>query len=524
MKKARFLKLVPAMLLLLPFAAMAAASNANILDNVMQKYQDAASLWASVMTTAATFLFWSLAVISMVWTYGMLALKRSDISEFFVETIRYFVTTGFFWVLLINAPAIGKAIIDSMRQLAAQALGQSISSPSSVVDHGFEVFFKVLDQSSVWSPVDSMIGVLLGLGILISLALVASNMLITLVSAWMLTYGGIFYLGFGGGRWTQDIAISFYKHLIGVGMQLLAMVLLVGVGQSFVDQYYNAMSTGVSLKDMAVLLICALVLLKLVNTVPGMLGAVMGTGAPAGNAGAGTALAAMGVAAAAAAGAAALVSSGAANMAGGASALNEAFKSAMDGMNEGGASLTGSSGGDGGDGGDGGGGGGGSGSGSGGSKGFASAMSSAGKFAASVGTQLAKGAAQVAKEKSANAVDAAKERISETAGGQVAKAISSDRSARAAQKSETPLPDISSFDASGAGAAPSFDGDSLGAGMDTMNEGSNGNGAPTGANVGEASPSTASGADAGLPSLSDMSPEAAEEVSDFVNKRNSEAA
>jgi len=507
MQKARLLRLVPLLLLLLPFTAMAAASTANVLDTVLQKYQDAASMWANVMTNAASYLFWSLAVISMVWTYGMLALKRSDISEFFVETIRYFVTAGFFWVLLINAPAIGKAIIDSMRQLAAQAQGQSISSPSGIVDHGFEVMFKVIDQSSVWSPVDSVIGVFLAFGILVCLALIASNMLITMISAWMLTYGGIFYLGFGGGRWTQDIAIGFYKHLTGIGMQLLAMALLVGIGQTFIDQYYNAMATGLNLKDMVVFLVVVVVLLKLVNTVPGMLGSVMGAGTPAGNAGAGTALAAMGVAAAAAAGVAALASAGAANMAGGASALNEAFKSATEGMNEGGSSAPGSSGGDGGDSGgggssgsEGGGSGASSGGSSGGSKGFGSAMSSAGRFAASMGSQLAKGAAQVAKERSASAFDAAKERISQTTGGQVAKAISSDRTARAAQKGEAPLPNINMPAASGGATAPSFDGDSLG----------------PGSNTGEA--------EGEMPSLSGLSAEAAEEVNDFVNKGNSEAA
>jgi type IV secretion system protein VirB6/type IV secretion system protein TrbL len=39
-------------------------------------------------------------------------------------------------------------------------------------------------------------------------------MLLLLASGWVLAYGGVFFLGFGGSRWTSDLAINYYKTVL----------------------------------------------------------------------------------------------------------------------------------------------------------------------------------------------------------------------------------------------------------------------------------------------------------------------
>jgi type IV secretory pathway TrbL component len=109
-------------LMLFSLRAHAAIDNTNVLDDILARYQGAASAWAAIITERASWLFWLLVTISMVWTFGLMALRRADIGEFFAEFIRFTVFTGFFW-----------------------------------------------------------------------------------------SYAGIFFLGFGGSRWTSDIAINYYK-------------------------------------------------------------------------------------------------------------------------------------------------------------------------------------------------------------------------------------------------------------------------------------------------------------------------
>ena len=313
--------------------AHAEINSSGLLDTVLERYANAASSWGTVIQDAASWLFWTLVLISMVWTFGMMALRKADIGEFFAEFTRFTIFTGFFWWLLINGPNFASDIYDSMRQIAGNAtnLGPNLS-PSGIVDVGFEIFDRVLDQSSVWSPVDSACGIIIAVIILVILALIGINMLLLLAAGWVLAYGGVFFLGFGGSRWTSDMAINYYKTVLGVGVQLMAMVLLIGIGKTFLDDYYNAMSQGVSLKEMGVLLIVAVILLVLITKVPQMLSGVI-TGAGAGGTGigsfgAGAALGAAGVATAAAMTGGAAMAAGASNMAGGAQALKAAFNKA----------------------------------------------------------------------------------------------------------------------------------------------------------------------------------------------------
>jgi type IV secretion system protein TrbL len=409
MKRLLFNPVLVLLLLLLSAEASAASTgidNANVLDNILERFASTASLWSTKMVSYGTWLFWGLTLLSMVWTYGLMALKKADIQEFLAETIRFFSVTGFFLWILQNGPAIAIAIINSMRQVASEASGLSrVVSPSSVVDIGFDIAAKVADTSSIWSPASSIVGLIIAAVILVVLALVGVNMLLMLISAWLLAYGGVFLLGFGGGRWTQDIAINYYKTVLGIAMQTFTMILIVGIGKSFIDQYYAAMGGDMAIKELFVMLVVSIILLVLVNKLPPMIAGIVGGGGSGGGVGGfgmGAALGAAGMAAGMAAGAASAALGAGASGAGGASALKAAFTAAQQGMAASG---------------------GGSPSGGGFGGGLAGAVESAGRFATAMGTSLAQGAADVAKEKMSAMKEAASARIADTVGGKIASKI-----------------------------------------------------------------------------------------------------
>lgn len=432
-------------ILLLLFAvysteATAAITNAGLLDNVLATYKAAATGWAATITARATFLFWSLATISMVWTFGMLHLRRADIGEFYGEFIKFSVFTGFFNWLLLNGPTMATAIIDSMKSIGATASGNaSALSPSGIVDIGFSIFFSMIDNSSIMQPVDSVVGIIIAGIILVVLALIGVNMLLLLISAWILSYAGIFYLGFGGAHWTSDMAISYFKTVLNVGVQLLTMVLLVGIGNTFITDFYANMTqgTGMGVKEMGTMLVASVVLLVLTNKVPALVGQIAmggGTGALGQGYGAGSAMAAAGVTAATAAVGGAAIASASANMAGGVQALQAAYQKAAeyDAANGSGMSMssgtadynrTSQP----------------SGSGSSGSSSFSNFMGfggGSGKLSepamsipqqnTSAGALLAKATAQVAGEKYQNIKDSIQARIDQTIPGQIATAIRND--------------------------------------------------------------------------------------------------
>jgi type IV secretion system protein TrbL len=480
------------MLIVTVQAHAAPVRGGGVLDDILDRFEKVASTWSIAMVNYASWLFWGLVLISMVWTYGMMILRKADIGEFFAETIRFLATTGFFWWILKNGPAISISIMDTLRIISAKAtgLGNTIT-PSSIVNIGFDIANKVVDSSSRWEPVNTGVGLIIAAIILVVLALVGVNMLLLLVSGWLLAYGAVFLLGFGGGRWTSDIAIAYYKTVLGIAVQLFAMILIVGVGKSFIDQYYAATMNGaVTVKNLLVMLVASIILLMLVAKVPPMFAGIVGGPSAAGiggfgaGAAVGAAAAAAGVAAGVASAGASLAMGGAANLAGAGSALQAAFQSAQANMGGGGgggdAGGSGSGGGDTGSvgGSEGGGGGGGSSGGGGGGSSFGQAMGTAGRFAADMGGSLLGGAKSGLAAKGASMFDSAKERVSQTAGGKLAAEINGtagqarndaqtmERAGEIRQEQELQEARsvVSNYDNPAPQTEPQFDGDSVASG------------------------------------------------------------
>lgn len=398
----------------------AAIGNGNVLDTVTAQYAAAAKSWGAAITAKASWLFWVLTTISMVWTFGMMALRKADIGEFYGEFIKFIVFTGFFWWLLSNGPKMATDLINSMLTLGSNASGTGYAaSPSGIVDMGFGIFYAVLDKSTIWQPLDSAIGAVISGIVLVILTLVAVNMLLLLISAWILAYAGVFMLGFGGSRWTSDMAIAYFKTVLNVGLQLLTMVLLVGIGKSFITQYYSNMSGDMNLKELAVMLVVSIALLVLTNKIPPLMGNMAmggGTGALGNGFGAGAALATGGALGAAAAMGGTAIKNGAANIAGGTQALMAAYQNASSEAGSGSgvpAFLSNNT----------------SSSSQGGpsTQTQASPLAKAMGIAANTGANLARGVSQVAQNKGAQIKESTQNRIDQTIGGQVATAIRGDK-------------------------------------------------------------------------------------------------
>lgn len=387
--------------------ATAAIDNSGIMNTVLDRFQSAASGWGAVMVQYASWLFWEMALLSMVWTFGMMALRKADIQEFFAEALRFLSATGFFFWILVNAPSIAMSIIKSTQMIGAEAAGLgSQLQPYDIVDMGFDILFRAFDQSTFWAPVDATCAILFSLATLLILTLIGVQMLLLLVTSWILAYAGIFLLSFGGSRWTSDIAINYYKTVVGVGIQLMMMILLVGIGKTFLDEYYSKLSDTISLKEMAVMLVVTVILYALINKIPTLLAGIVGSGSiqsGIGNFGAGAVMGAASMAGTAAATAASGAISAATSAAGGTSALQAAFESAQQSIDAG-SSPSGegrsSSGG-----------------------GFSEAMGRAGGFAKSMGSNLADAARDTVQEKASSIRDSVQHEVSGTTGGKIASSI-----------------------------------------------------------------------------------------------------
>jgi len=310
-----------------PAPAFAAINGDGLLNDVTNRFLTQSATWGATITAYATWLFWVLATISMVWTFGLMALRKADIGEFFAEFIRFTVTTGFFLWLLRNGPNMAMAVINSLRQIGATAGGVANTlTPSTPISIGFDIVKKVFTGLSWIHPIDNLAIVFISAALVVCMAVVAANVLIALVTAWTMAYAGTFILGFGGSRWTSDMAIGYFKAMLGIGLELMTMTLLVGIATSVIDGFYANLD-GSSIYELLLILCVCVVLALLISKIPGRVAALVGGGSGA-SIGAGSVMAAAAMGAAAAtAGAAAM--GGMASIAGGGSAIKAAYDKAQ---------------------------------------------------------------------------------------------------------------------------------------------------------------------------------------------------
>lgn len=219
-------------------------------------------------------------------------------------------------------------------------MGSSISGygkdlkPTGIVDIGFDTFFSIVAHSS-WS-IKSFVAIVMSLFLLILMTLVAFNMLLLLIQFYFLANAGIFLLGFGGSRWTHEIAINYFKTVLGTALQIFTMILIIGVGRATILAFIkNITLASISIEEISVLATIGLVMYLLSDKLPSFISGIISgasIGQNAGQAGAGTAMAA----AAAAMGTAAIaMKSAAANMAGGTSAVYNSVAQAAQNVGDG---------------------------------------------------------------------------------------------------------------------------------------------------------------------------------------------
>ncbi len=333
--------------------AHAAVQSQGILDDILNTFKKAAGEWEATLKNAARWLFYTLGAISLTWTMGMLALRQADIREFFAEFVKFIMFFGFFLWLLENGSTFATAIIDGLEYLGGKAAGVAAANagtgtstlrPSAIVDSGFDVLTKALEAQTWGHPIDSVFTVLVAIGVALIFAMVAINLLILLITSWVLMYAGIFLLGFGGSRWTSDIAINYYKTVLGVAVQILTFMLLLGIGQSIVNGLIGKLDDDISWHDLTVMAVAAIALYKLTETIPGMVAGII-SGGSIGGRGGGSGSAAMAALAGMAVGGAS-VAAGAAmsagkGAAGAAQAVSAAKQAALASMGGGGGSLGG---------------------------------------------------------------------------------------------------------------------------------------------------------------------------------------
>ena len=250
----------------------------GVVDDLLGKYKSAGKAWEATIEQAATKLFWLLATISLGWTCVSMAIKQSDLVEIVAELCRFIMFTGLFLWLLTNGAAYGNDIIQSLSQLGTNAGGQGLT-PGDIVNLAMQVYQNTLSHVNFLQPESIVAPIIIAVIILIVCALVAVNMILLLCAAWVVLYAGLIFLGFGGCRWTSDMAINYYRTVLGVGVSLMTMKLIVAIGVRYLHDLVASTSPNLNASQLGILLCAVIILAVISHRLPHMVaGMVVGGG------------------------------------------------------------------------------------------------------------------------------------------------------------------------------------------------------------------------------------------------------
>lgn len=206
--------------------------------------------WQNFYLDFAKRLFWTLAIISFVWSMGALILRGADTLEFMGELFRYFIFIGVYWWLLTNGTQLTLDILRSLQLLSFKTVGIDFG-PVTFMQYGVSYFVDMLSPLSSVSYNYAYIITLLNFGTLIGFMVICLVYIGYVCKSWFLAYTGIFLLGFGGARWTSDLVIGYFKHVLSVGMSLWGVTAAMGVAKMYVINYYLALHGKYTLSDLA---------------------------------------------------------------------------------------------------------------------------------------------------------------------------------------------------------------------------------------------------------------------------------
>jgi type IV secretion system protein TrbL len=211
--------------------------SSDILTTITQQYSNATVGWYSYLFPIASHLFAMLAIIELAWSGLWWMVEKSEMTSLWAELLKKIVVIGFFYFIMLNAQTWLPAIIRSFMMIGAGASHLSALDPSSLLSQGISI------ASTVFIPLEKagllntnlgewIVAGISSLIILISFAVIAGLLVVTLVESYMVVGAGVLMLGFSSSRWTMQYSINYLTYAISVGVKLFVLYLVVGVGST----------------------------------------------------------------------------------------------------------------------------------------------------------------------------------------------------------------------------------------------------------------------------------------------------
>ncbi|MCC2624313.1 MAG: conjugal transfer protein TrbL [Burkholderiales bacterium] len=215
----------------------------NVLDTILLSYSEAAKTWSDTLLPVARYIFWFVASLEFIYQFTVKKLLPNELQKLWVFLIVRVFVASFLAIFALDLN-VYTGIISWMARLGALCGGISFTGGGGVLNYSpsavFELVWKaysptltgIIAVAGTASLIDTAIGLfLLGLAgmIIICILVMVFSVMLVLVEAYFVIFGGIILAGFAGSSWTLNYWQKYLSYVSGVAVRLFCTSLLMGL-------------------------------------------------------------------------------------------------------------------------------------------------------------------------------------------------------------------------------------------------------------------------------------------------------
>ncbi|HVA41587.1 MAG TPA: P-type conjugative transfer protein TrbL [Candidatus Binataceae bacterium] len=230
-------------------------SNFN-LDSITAQFYNAGVHYSAAIQPYALKLFFALFLIDIIVTWIQhTAEGQLDPSYFLGRMLKHVLSGGFVYLMIVNGFSWMYLVIQSFSGIGSAISGLPALSPQSVLVAGLNMANTLLNSPASSSVVGNLEMALVegfcALAVGAAFLIVAVELLLTLVKAYLTTGLGVILLAFGGNRFTASAAEGYFTNVIRIGVRLLFFYAVLAIGMQMVAQWEAALAAACKPVSMA---------------------------------------------------------------------------------------------------------------------------------------------------------------------------------------------------------------------------------------------------------------------------------
>ncbi len=223
--------------------------NPQNLDSIATQFYTAGVHYSSAIQPYALKLFFALFLIDIIVTWIQYSAEgQLDPSFFLGRMIKQILSGGFIYLMIVNGFNWMYLVIQSFSRIGSAISGLPALSPDSVLQAGLSMAGTLLNSPAASGMISNLeLAVVEGVLALVvgaAFVIVAVELLLTLVKAYLTAGLGVILLGFGGNRFTASASEGYFTNVIRIGVKLLFFYAVLSIGMQMVAQWQAALAAA----------------------------------------------------------------------------------------------------------------------------------------------------------------------------------------------------------------------------------------------------------------------------------------